>query len=164
MVDTHHFAAQKGHYNICKIIIDNVDEKNPSIHDDGSTPLFIAAANGHRLIFKLIFESLASDNNKNPRSDGGYTPLHIAASKGHLEICQIILEEVDDKNPVTDDGFTPLYLAANNGHLEVFNFIERVSSKNSQTTPKCCQHTCPTNTTEMSISGWIWSTFKNLWK
>ena len=86
------------------------------------------------MIFKLILESLASDNNKNPRSDGGYTPLHIAASNGHLEICQIILEEVDDKNPLTDDGFSPLYLAANNGHLEVFKFIfEKVSMKNSKT-------------------------------
>ena len=58
MESLHYTWLQKS--EICKLIIDNVDEKNPSIHDDGSAPLFIAAANGHCLIFKLILESLAN--------------------------------------------------------------------------------------------------------
>ena len=52
-----YIAAQMGFYDICKFIIDNVNEKNPANHD-GFTPLHVAALHGHLEICKLIIDSL----------------------------------------------------------------------------------------------------------
>ena len=41
-----HFACQEGHLDICKFIIQNLDNKNPK-DNGGTTPLYIAAEYGH---------------------------------------------------------------------------------------------------------------------
>ena len=41
-----HMAAFKGYFEICKLILENVDDKNPS-RNDGTTPLYMAAQFGH---------------------------------------------------------------------------------------------------------------------
>ena len=185
-------VKRSGHYEIFKLIIDYVDDKNPARHD-GVTPLHMTAKKGYFEIFKLILQSLGK-NEKTPKVDrgpnGGYTPLHIAAKNGHLGICKTILEEVDNKNPVTNLGWTPLHFAADSGHLEVFKFIsQKVSVKNPKTndgsTPQdlaamYCKRFIDTThgnnmsesmldhihttTTNMSISSLIWERIKNLWK
>ena len=81
-----HFAVSKGHFEICKIIIENVDDKNPGTFREKLTPLHIPAYKGSIEIFKLI---LANVKNKNPKNIHG-TPLTIANLKGHLEIAQLI--------------------------------------------------------------------------
>ena len=42
----HSMSQTKGHFQICKLIIDNVEDKNPA-NDNGKTPLYTAAFNGH---------------------------------------------------------------------------------------------------------------------
>ena len=51
-------AAKNGHFNIYKLIIQNVEEKNPSRIEDGATPLYMAAWQGHFEIYKLIIENV----------------------------------------------------------------------------------------------------------
>ena len=41
-----HWAAKKGHLSLCKLIIKNVQDKNPK-GKNGQTPLHVAALNGH---------------------------------------------------------------------------------------------------------------------
>ena len=41
-----HSAALKGHFEICKLIVDSVEDKNPAL-SDGDTPLHFAAEQGH---------------------------------------------------------------------------------------------------------------------
>ena len=41
-----HNAAKNGHFEVCKLLVDNVEDKNPGCND-GETPLFKAAQNGH---------------------------------------------------------------------------------------------------------------------
>ena len=50
-VDTH---LSNGQFEICKLIIDNVDNTNPAANN-GRTPLQIAKENGYFGAFKLIF-------------------------------------------------------------------------------------------------------------
>ena len=151
-VDPLFHAAFRGHYNICKHIIENVDEKNPAM-PDGVTPLMLAAQNGHYEICKLIISNVddknpamhngvtplfmavlqghyqicklivSNVNDTNPARNDGVTPLFIAAYKGHYEICKLIITNVDDKNPTRNDGITPLYIAAERGHYEIFKLI-----------------------------------------
>ena len=73
-----HEAAGKGEFELCKQIINNVQNKNPKCHY-GFTPLHLAAEEGHLSICQLI---LKNTKNKNPRSKNGKTPLHHAANKG----------------------------------------------------------------------------------
>ena len=48
--------------------------------DDGLTPLYVGAQEGHEAMVRALIE-LGADINK--ASDKGVTPLHIAAQKGH---------------------------------------------------------------------------------
>ena len=55
-----HKAAITGHFDICKFIIDNVQDKNPSAVDQhGWTPLFLATLHNHRKIADYITSKIA---------------------------------------------------------------------------------------------------------
>ena len=82
-----HFAAEHGHLEICKLVVRNVDNKNPSGRF-GWTPLHIAARNGHLEICRFIIENLRKCHN--PTDEEGMTPLHLAGEKGYLFICNLI--------------------------------------------------------------------------
>lgn len=51
--------------------------------DDGTTPLFVAAYNGHPDIATRLVDAGADVNSK---SDYGTTPLIVATENGHTEI------------------------------------------------------------------------------
>ena len=70
-----HFAAERGLTNVCKLIIENIDNKNPAALN-GCTPLHLAAKGGHLEIVRLIVETGV---NKNSLFDG-MTPLNFAGS------------------------------------------------------------------------------------
>ena len=100
------FAAKKGFLEICEMIMENMDEKNPK-GDWGVTPLHRAAENGKLEVCKLILENLLCNRemckryqcDKNPKNDNYFTPLHMAGMIGHLEVCKLIIENVC-KNPM----------------------------------------------------------------
>ena len=73
-----HHAAEKNQLEVCKFIIEKVDNKNPAVNNDGLTPL-----------------------------NDGRTPLHIAANNGFFEICKLIIANVRNKHPLINDGQTP---------------------------------------------------------
>ena len=121
-------AAKKGHEEICKVLIDNSEEKNPS-DALGMTAFHFAAKEGLTDVCKLIIENV---DNKNPAALNGSTPLHLAAEEGHLVIVRLIIENIDNKNPSANNGCTPLHLAADEGHLEIARLIvETGVDKNS---------------------------------
>ena len=122
-----HEAASIGNFDICKFIIDQVDDKNPA-NDNGYTPFHMAANYyrnteiwGHFEICQLIFEATGFQN---PSNEYGLTPLCLAAYNGNLQICKMIIEKLDDKNPATgSDRNTPLHNAAKQGHFEICKLI-----------------------------------------
>ena len=67
-------AAKKGHFNICKLIIENVQNKNPA-NSIGHTPLHEAAYFGRFDICKLIIDNV---DNKHPIDNLGKTPKNLA--------------------------------------------------------------------------------------
>ena len=73
---------------ICHLIIDNVQEKNPASME-GGMPFHFAAGRGDLKICHLIINTVLE---KNPACKEGGTPLHCAAGKGHLEISRLIME------------------------------------------------------------------------
>ena len=103
-----HKAAEGGYLSKCKLIIDNVENKNPT-NNFGETPLHRAAKGGYLDICRIIFKEI---KDKNPASNNGLTPLHNAVLCGRLDICKLIIEKTMDKNPADKYGSTPLYIAA----------------------------------------------------
>ena len=105
-------------FEVGKLIVENVDEKNPATIEDRSTSLLqVAVSYGYIDIFHLIFEKV---EDKNPSDSYGYTPLHFAACSNFLSseregyktiVCGDLSSHpcnVDDKHPVSHQGETPL--------------------------------------------------------
>ena len=114
-----HIAAEQGHLEFCKYIIEKTKDPNPT-REDGITAIHMATLSGCREICELIINNL---EDKNPADNKGMTPFHIAAEKGHLDVCKLLIQNIDNKNPVALDGCTPLHLATDHGHLEIVRLI-----------------------------------------
>ena len=114
-----HIAAYNNHLNLCKVIIEQLQDKNPG-NIYGVTPLHYAAMRGHLRICTLIMKSV---QDKNPGNKGGGTPLHFAAQFGHYYICYLMMDKLDDKNPRDCNGCTPLHEAASSGHVHICRLI-----------------------------------------
>ena len=82
-----HFAAKKGHIEICQLILNTLTEdKNPEC-GYGATPLHLAARYGHLEVCKLFIENIQV---KNPRSFCGKTPLQLALLSNHSSVVNFI--------------------------------------------------------------------------
>ena len=75
-----------GCFDICKLIIGIIDDKNPEV-EWGSTPLHFAAKFGRLEICRLILGYIVSD--ANPRDNEERTPFDLAEKNGHSEIAQL---------------------------------------------------------------------------
>ena len=64
-----HKAAKEGNLLECKLIMDNVEDKNPK-DDFGWTPLHLAAWEGHLSVCQLIVNNV---EDKNPKKKNRYT-------------------------------------------------------------------------------------------
>ena len=144
-----HLAAQNGNLSVCKLIIENVLDKNPTASQfeigdwkedlldsrDRWTPLHLAANNGHFSVCELIIDNISR---KNPEDQYGWTPLHSAAQNGHLRVCKLILSKIHENkvysmnehsmnylcNPHDKSENTPLTLAYQFGHEEVKKVLQ----------------------------------------
>ena len=86
-------AAWFGHYEIFKLIFENVEDKNPP-ENTGMTPLHVAAMFGNFDICKLILENI---HVMNPPTTDGCTPFGLALSMWNLRICFLIFKNVISK-------------------------------------------------------------------
>ena len=73
-----HQAAENGHEQVCKLIMDKIKDKNPA-DLKGRTPLHIAAKNGYLPVCELILDELEDKNNHvNPKVNQSSTsPVYI---------------------------------------------------------------------------------------
>ena len=120
-----HGAAEKGHFDICSIIIDQVDKISPQTHWKGKTPLHLAIEYQKLDVCRLL---ISKNHNLNVADRTGKTALHYVAKNGQLEICQSIITKVKNKSPVDKTGKTPLHLAGQFGHFEVCELILKNAS------------------------------------
>ena len=72
-----HGAAENGHLEVCSLIIDAIDNKNPA-DAYGNTPLHAAARSGHLEVVRLIVENITD---KSPANNNGKTPLDVASNE-----------------------------------------------------------------------------------
>jgi len=95
---------------------------SPDSRDEGSTPLYNAAAQGEIELVALLLRAGADPNLRSAGEQEG-TPLCAAACHGHVEIVRILLGGGADPNLREDEWWTPLRWAAAHGHDEVARML-----------------------------------------
>ena len=120
-------AAYFGHMDVLIYLVDNLENKNPTV-DGVESLLHMAASTGKLDIVKYITPKVVDIN---PKDNFGHTPLHYAVDRGMLDIVEYYMKKLEDKSPRDKVGNTPLHLAADSRQLIVFKYIiENVIEKN----------------------------------
>ncbi len=91
---------------------------SPDSRDEGSTPLYTAAAQGEQALARLLLAA-GADPNLRSGDDTEGTPLCAAACHGQAEIVRALLAHGADPNLREDEYWTPLRWAASHGHEDV---------------------------------------------
>ena len=81
---------------------------------EGFTPLYIAAQEGHAAATKQLIEARC---NVDLQDEHGCTPLFITAEKGDAAVTELLIAARCNVDLQDKDGCTPLHDAAENGHF-----------------------------------------------
>lgn len=110
-----HQVAYTPFSHLCEFILGNGGNLD-ALSKNGSTPLLIAAREGHPEVVETMLRYGADPNDG---GDKGLTPLLMAASEGHLEIVKLLLGFGADARDAPFEGRTALHEAAESGHADV---------------------------------------------
>ena len=85
-----HSAANKGHLDVVKYLVQRIQNKNPKsgIQWYERTPLHQAAWNGHLNVVRYLLEIVPQD--KDLKSSSGKTPSDYAEENGHTDIVEFL--------------------------------------------------------------------------
>ncbi|XP_050795783.1 ankyrin-1 isoform X6 [Gopherus flavomarginatus] len=86
------------------------------LHDQGFTPLHVAAKHGKVDVARVLLEH---DAHPNAAGKNGLTPLHVAVHHNNLEIVRLLLPKGSSPHCSAWNGYTPLHIAAKQNQLEV---------------------------------------------
>ena len=112
-----HIAANYGHLNLCKTLIDKHNFDVNATSNARWTALHYSARSGS---YELVnfFADMGIDIYL--KEDSGWNCLHIAALYGHLNLCNTLLHKHKFKIYITDnEGWTALHHSARNGSYEL---------------------------------------------
>ena len=88
-----HHAVRLGDLGLCKLVIDNIEDKNPA-GKSGLTPYHCAAWIGNLKICKLIAEQIRylSLKEKHLNDDFGRSPLYYAERNCHIQVAFLLVQ------------------------------------------------------------------------
>ena len=88
--------SNKGRTDVVKLLLDGGAQPNKENHNNGMTPLSIAAEFGHKEMIQLLLER-GADPYKTDR--WGRTPLHFALRWGHKEVEELLRQYANHNYP-----------------------------------------------------------------
>ncbi|CAN6338846.1 unnamed protein product [Urochloa humidicola] len=115
-----HFAAFKGHLEVCRFLVEESGLDVNSTTADGETPIAVAATCGKVSILRYLLDHGGKPGMPDAIGD---TPLHDAADCGHDEAVRLLLSRGVDVDPLNNCRITPLYFAAGKGHDQVVKIL-----------------------------------------
>ena len=110
-----HQVAYTPFVKLCEFLLANGANMD-ALSRNGSTPLLIAAREGHASVVATL---LAHRADPNDGGDKGLTPLLMASAEGHLDTVRLLLLYKADATESLFEGRTPLHEAAEAGHTDV---------------------------------------------
>ena len=116
-----HVAANMGHFELCKELIDKYSFNVHEADSDGWTALHYSVEVGS---YELItyFVDLGADIQLN--TSDGKNCLHIATLHGRLNLCKALIDKHNfDANIADDNGCTALHYSVRKGSYELFSNI-----------------------------------------
>ena len=120
-------AARDGNLDFVKALLryEANTEARGTIKGDGKvkedcTALWVAAANGHFDVVRLLIEQNADVDGRTSRNS---TPLRAAAFDGHLDIVRCLVENGADVNARNNFNNTPLMITCYKGHPNVASYL-----------------------------------------
>ncbi|GFP87141.1 ankyrin repeat-containing protein at5g02620 [Phtheirospermum japonicum] len=125
-----HLAARAGNLGKAKEIIQKFENISNGVKDlltkqnqEGETPLYVAAENGHTLVVGEFLKHSDAETSSIP-ANNGYDPFHVAAKQGHLDVLKELLRFFPSLVMTTDTtNSTALHTAAAQGHTDVVNLL-----------------------------------------
>lgn len=113
-------AAESGDVDRAKNLIGLGVRPESVINDQGITPLFFAAQNGHSEMVEFL---CANGVQIDQTVKTGHTPLWIAAGHGHIGIVKFLYEKGANLNAKSIDGSTPLLVAIQTMQRDLVKFF-----------------------------------------
>jgi ankyrin repeat protein len=117
-----HDAAKAGDLAKVKALLNSNPDLVSSKDNNGTTPLHLAAHEGHKDMAELLLANKADVNAKDMYGD---TPLHYAALWGYMDMVQLLLANKADVNANDSNGNTPLHEAAFKDHKDIVEFLRQ---------------------------------------
>ena len=122
-----HIAARKGHFNLCKMLIDKHKVDLHITDNEGWTAVHCSSQSGN---YELVAYFVEMGADIHLKTDDGRNCLHIAAREGHLRLCKYFLEIHNfDVNMTDNRGMTSLHNSAINGSFDLFLYILRMEGE-----------------------------------
>ncbi len=106
-----HYAAEKGHLQMFRVLYEHPATDTQAISHHGKTVLSTAAVNGQEEILQYLLDKEETDVNRKDKN--GFTALHYAAQSGHLPIFKALFQHpATDIQAATFDDRNALDIAA----------------------------------------------------
>jgi ankyrin repeat protein len=127
-----HFAADKGHIDIVKLLLEQMTPAGINQVDIHGWTALYDAANGHADIVKLLLDRM-SPAAINQVDKNGWTALHDASSSGTTKAVELLLQKMDQDsiNKANNDGKTALHLSALHGYTDIVELLLQEMDKDA---------------------------------
>ena len=113
-------AADRGHTEVVKLLLDAGVDPNEYRDSFGRTPLWISSYHGHKSVVKLLLDNGAKTNAVHNRA---CSPLHIATRFDDIDVVELLLDSNADPNAAAEHDWVPLHFAARNGSKQMTEIL-----------------------------------------